>query len=98
MQGSTRPDASGARLRAVIRVHGLGRERARAVAEALRPDDLEAPEWLKIREEVDDGDLVITVEVAGGAARLGSLRNTIDELLSVTYALLRSLEEAAKTL
>ena len=84
------------RLWAVIRVHGLGPRAAEAAAKALRPDDATAPPWLRVEERVEGGDLVIRVEVTGGEARLGTLRNTVDEVLSVLYALLKSIEEAAK--
>ncbi len=88
-----------AELHAEIRIHGLGRELAEAAARSIRPDDQEAPPWLRIEERVENGDLVITVDIVDAdATRLGSLRNTVDEILSVLYALLRSLEEAAKPL
>ncbi len=97
MESSGREGAS-PRIRAVIRIHGLGRDRAEALLAALRPDDRDAPSWLSITERVEDGDLVVVVEVKGGPARLGSLRNTVDEILVAAYALLRSIEEATKTL
>ena len=84
------------RLWAVIRIHGLGQRAAEAAAKALRPDDATAPPWLRIEEAVEDGNLVIRVEVTGEELRLGTLRNTVDEVLSVLYALLKTLEEAAK--
>jgi len=88
-----------AELHAEIRIHGLGKAVAEAAARSLRPDDREAPPWLRVEERVEDGDLVVTVDIVDAdAVRLGSLRNTVDEILSVLYALLRSLEEAAKPL
>jgi hypothetical protein len=91
--------AVSASIRAVIRIHELGGRVASAAASSLRPDDAAAPAWLKIRERVEDGDLVIEIVVDEVShVRLGSLRNTVDEILSVLYALLRSIEETAKAL
>ncbi len=89
------PSPGAARLRATIRIHGLGRA-AEAAAAALRPDDKGAPPWMRISEHVEDGNLVIVVEVDG--LRLGSLRNTVDEILSTLYSLLKAIEETAKAL
>ncbi len=89
----------GAEIHAEIRIHGLGPALAEAAARSIRPDDREAPPWLRIEEKTEGDDLVVTVDIVDAdAARLGSLRNTVDEILSVLYALLRSLEEAAKPL
>jgi len=88
-----------AEIVARLRIHGLGERAALAALESIRPDNREVPEWLHIEERVEDGDLVIEVVVDEiSKTRLGSLRNTVDELLSVLYALLRSIEEAAKAL
>ncbi len=88
-----------AEIVARLRIHGLGERAALAALESIRPDNREVPGWLRIEERVEDGDLVIEVVVDEvSRTRLGSLRNTVDELLSVLYALLRSIEEAAKAL
>lgn len=88
-----------ARVRVTLRIHGLGRRLAGSVAEAVRPDNAAAPTWLKVSERVDGDDLVLLIEVSDASrVRLGSLRNTVDELLAYIYGLLRSLEEAAKAL
>ncbi len=88
-----------AELRAVIRIHDLGRKAAEASLASIRPDNLDAPSWLQLSETVENGDLVIEISVRDlSPMRLGSLRNTVDEILSVLYAMLRSIEETAKAL
>jgi len=72
-------------------------EEAQAVLSAIRPDDRTAPPWLIIREEQDGQYIRIIVE-AGDTQRLGSVRNTVDEILEFLYSLLKSIEETAKTL
>ena len=83
-----------ARVRVALRIHGLGEAKARALLESLRPDDKTAPPWLEIVERVENGDLVI--EVSAREARLRSLKNTVDEIISFLYATLKTLEEVAK--
>jgi len=88
-----------AEIRASIRIHGLGAQLAEAAMESTTPDNRAAPGWLQINERVEDGDLVIEIVVDEvSRTRLGSLRNTVDDILSVLYALLRSIEETAKAL
>lgn len=81
-----------------IRIHGVGRKLAEASIAAIRPDNLEAPSGIEIKEYIDDKDLVISVRVSSNKIRLGTLRNTVDELLEYLYSLMLSIEELAKTL
>lgn len=82
------------KVRVTLRIHGLGEAKARALLESLRPDDKTAPPWLEIVERIENGDLV--VEVFAREARLRSLKNTVDEIISFLYATLKTLEEVAK--
>ncbi|WP_168371179.1 KEOPS complex subunit Pcc1 [Pyrodictium occultum] len=83
----------------LLRIEGLGEEAARALQAAIRPDDATAPRWMRISERVEDGDLVLELAVeAGDPRRLGSLRNTVDEILEYLYSLLKAIEETTKTL
>lgn len=96
---SMRGSARSPRIWIRLRIQGLEEKLARAVLEALKPDDLTAPAWLRIEERVEDGDLVVYIETAENTStRVGSLRNTVDEILSYTYALLKTIEETAKAL
>lgn len=82
-----------------LRVHGVGKDTARALAAAVRPDNRTAPSWMSITERVDGDDLVIEVVAeVEGARRIGSIRNTVDEILEYLYSLLKSIEETTKTL
>ncbi len=83
----------------MIRIHGLGERLARAALASVAPDNRQVPGWLKISERVENGDLVIEIVVDEvSKTRLGSMRNTVDEVLSVLYVLLKSIEETAKAL
>ena len=88
-----------AEIVAKLRIHGIGRRAAEAAKASIRPDNKVSPDWLEIKETVEGDDLVIEVRVKElSKTRLGGLRNTVDELLSVIYALLKSIEETAKAL
>ena len=76
-------------IKVVVRVKGLG-EKAQAVVEALKPDDKTAPTWLRVVERVEDGDLVLEVEAP--LEKLGSVRNTVNEILEFLYAALKTIE------
>ncbi len=80
-----------------IRIHGVGRKLAEASIAAVKPDNLESPEGIEITEHIDNNDLVINVKVASDKIRLGTLRNTVDELLEYLYSFMLSVEELAKT-
>jgi len=82
-----------ARIKVVVRVKGLS-EKARAVVEALRPDDKTAPSWLRVVERIEDGDLILEVEAP--LERLGSVRNTVNEILEFLYASLKTIEAVGR--
>jgi len=82
-----------------LRVQRVGEDTARALAAALRPDNKTAPSWMNITEHVDGDDIVIEVAAeVESARRIGSIRNTVDEILEYLYSLLKSIEETTKTL
>ncbi len=66
-------------------------DRCSALLGALRPDDVTAPQWLRITERVEDGILRITITAPG--VRVMSIRSTADEILEYAYSLLRLLEK-----
>ena len=66
------------------------REKCEAVYRAIKPDDATAPSWMKIREEVSDGQLRVVIEAP--VSRIMSTRATVDEIIEYGYSLLRSLE------
>ncbi|MET1128673.1 MAG: KEOPS complex subunit Pcc1 [Thermoproteota archaeon] len=80
-----------------ISIEGLGQEEAEALARALRPDNATAPEGLSVTEHVSGGKVVFVIRAERGVT-FGTLRNTVEEILSYSYTLLKSLEAAAKTL
>jgi hypothetical protein len=95
----SRETASTCSIRVALRVRGVDRHAAEAAVRALSPDDRTAPSWLQVRESVDDSGLAIEVLADHvPCTRLGSVRNTVDEILEFLYALLKTLEETAKTL
>jgi len=77
------------RIRVELRIRRLGAA-AEALRRALRPDDKTAPPWLEIHEMVDNDDLVLVVEAP--LERLGSVRNTVRDMLDCLYAALKTLE------
>lgn len=82
-----------------LRIENLGEELAQTVLSAIKPDNLTAPAWLKIKENVEEGSLVLYIETSKSTpTRVGSLRNTVDEILSYTYALLKTIEVSTKVL
>ena len=81
------------RIKVVVRVKGLN-EKAQAVVEALRPDDKTAPSWLRVVEHIEGGDLVLEVEAP--LERLGSVRNTVNEILEFLYASLKTIEAVGR--
>lgn len=78
-----------ARIKVAVRVKGLN-EKALAIVEALKPDDKTAPSWLHVVERIEGGDLVLEVEAP--LERLGSVRNTVNEILEFLYASLKTIE------
>ena len=90
--------SSAASCRGLVRVElevEVGDERlARALLEAVRPDDETAPPHLRIREEVAGGSLRFTVEGCADPKRIGSVRNTVNEILEYTYAALKAIDAA----
>ncbi len=98
MQKSTRKSADNKQLiRVELLIETSSPQEAQALLSAIRPDDETAPSWLTIREEQDGQYIRIVVE-AKDTRRLGSVRNTVDEILEFLYSLLKSIEETAKTL
>ncbi len=94
-----RSSAENPRIWINLRIQGLEKKLAQAVLEALKPDNLAAPAWLRIEERIEGRDLVVHIETTENTpTRIGGLRNTIDEILSYTYALLKTIEETAKAL
>ncbi len=87
------------RVRVQVKVYGVEPRVAEAAVSALKPDDRTAPPWLRIEERIRGDTLEIEVSVEDEACRrLGTLRNTVDEILEFLYGLLKTLEETAKTL
>jgi len=98
LQKSTRRSADNKQLiRVELLIETNNPEEAQALLSAIRPDDKTAPSWLTIREKQDGHYIRIVVE-AEDTRRLGSVRNTVDEILEFLYSLLKSIEETAKTL
>jgi len=97
---STRRNADRAqRILVEIEVETNSTGEALAVLRAIKPDNRTAPPWLRIREELDGPRIRISVEaLAKDPHRLGSVKNTVDEILEFLYSLLKSIEETAKTL
>ena len=94
---SMRPGASrcnGVAVEVELRVELGDEEKARSLLEAVRPDDETAPPGLLIEEAVDAGDPVVRVSACADPRRIGSVRNTVDEVLEFTYAALRAIERA----
>lgn len=83
------------RIKVFIRISGI--EAAEAIASSLRPDDATSPSWLRIEEKAVGDKLEILVEADVNGKRAGSVRNTVDELLSFIYATLKAIEAVAKT-
>ncbi len=79
-----------------IRIEVKDKRVAEALVAAIRPDDRTAPPGLEIEENVVDGDLLVKVRACGRS--LGTVRNTVDEVLEYTYAALKAVEEVAQTL
>ena len=86
---------SGLEVEVEVRVELGDRERAEAIARALRPDDATAPEGLEVAEAVEGGDLVVRVRACGRG--LMTVRNTVDEVLEFLYAALRAIEAASRS-
>ncbi len=98
MRESTRRGAGNKQLiRVELLIETSSPVEAQALLSAIKPDDRTAPPWLAIREE-QDGQYIRVVVEADDAQRLGSVRNTVDEILEFLYSLLKSIEETAKTL
>ncbi len=84
------------RVRTVLRIR-LGNEKlAQSLLEAIRVDDRTAPPSLGISEAVDNGDLVITVEACAEPKRIGSVRNTVEEIVEFAYAALKAIEASQR--
>ncbi len=89
-------NSSSIRVRVELRIHGVGSLLGEALAKAIAPDDATAPQWMNITESVEGEDLIVIVEATIPAERMGSIRNTVDEILEFLYATLKSLEELEK--
>ena len=81
-------------LEIVLRVKGLG-DKAQAAASSLRPDDATAPQWMSIVERVEGQDLVIELRARAPPGKVGSVRNTVDEILEYLQSMLKTLERVA---
>jgi len=99
MSESSRETASSCSIRVSLNIIGIEAAIAKAAIKALSPDDRTAPAWLKVSEKLEGNRLVIEVSADNApCTRLSSVRNTVDEILEFLYALLKTLEETAKTL
>jgi hypothetical protein len=99
LEQSSERIASNMKILVDIIIEKLGKREAKALLKAIRPDNLTAPPWLKIKEEIVAEGLRIVAEASiEQPYRVGSVKNTVDEILEFIYSLLKTLEEAAKTL
>jgi tRNA threonylcarbamoyladenosine modification (KEOPS) complex Pcc1 subunit len=71
-------------------------DKARSLLYAIRPDDRTAPPPLSISEAVSEGNLVVKVSACIDGKAIGSLKNTVNEILDYVYAALRSIEVVEK--
>lgn len=72
---------NGAEAELILRYHD--EETAQAIAEAINPDNLQAPEGLKLIVDRSGDELSIKVRCSKG---IGSLLSTLDDLLSCLSA------------
>jgi len=80
-------------------IEGVDERLADSIIAAIRPDNATAPGWMSISEHVSEKGLVLRVEVRDdGRLRVGSLRNTVTEIIEQVYALLKTIEETTKSL
>ncbi|BEP18633.1 hypothetical protein PYJP_19850 [Pyrofollis japonicus] len=99
MEQSNERNANNMKVLVDITIEELGKREAEALLKAIKPDNLTAPPWLRIKEEIAAKGLRIVVEaLIEQPYRVGSVKNTVDEILEFIYSLLKTLEEAAKTL
>lgn len=82
---STRPEVS-----ATVRIEYPDAETARHVLEAISPDNYDAPRGVEIEAEVEDTSLRLSVSCARG---VGSLIETVDDILSCVQAAEKALTE-----
>lgn len=82
---STGPEAS-----ATIRIEYTDTGTAHHVLEAISPDNYDAPRGVEIETQVEGTSLRLTVSCARG---LGSLIETVDDILSCVQAAERALTE-----
>lgn len=68
---------------ATLRIRYRDEETARAVWEAVSPDNFKAPQGIKIEAETVGGELRVSIACSRG---LGSLIATVDDLLSCVQA------------
>lgn len=71
------------RMRAEVRCAYRSERFARAVAEALRPDNLRVPEGIKLTTRARGNEVRTVIEIEG---RIETLLATLDDLLACTGA------------
>ncbi|MBS7637586.1 hypothetical protein KEJ49_01670 [Candidatus Bathyarchaeota archaeon] len=86
---------SGSRERqeAQITLRYRSEREARAVLDAVSPDNIQAPEGINLTSEASGGELRISITCHRG---IKSLTATVDDLLSCIQAAERALEEIQK--
>jgi hypothetical protein len=66
---------------------------ARSIMKAISPDNLDAPEGIKINAKVDGNILKVSITCSRD---IGSLLSTVDDLLSCVQAAERAIDEIEK--
>lgn len=79
-----------------LRVKFKDAKKATAVHEALRPDDVDLPSHLEASSRVVGSILEYNFKFVGPLEKVWTLRNTVDEVLSLVKVLDESLKEVEK--
>lgn len=69
-------------IRVVLELTFEDERKARAVYDALFPDDRPAPSYLKIESRVSGSTLIYIIELTGGHDKIWTLRSTVDQILA----------------
>ena len=54
-----------------------------AIIKSLEPDNKKTPQYLRIESEIQDNTLYIKVVIDGKEEKVGTLLNTLDEILAL---------------
>ena len=57
-----------------------------AIIKSLEPDNKKTPQYLRIESEIQDNTLYIKVVIDGKEEKIGTLLNTLDEILALMKA------------